>query len=66
MDTLYISIKSIYVSVFPQGCEFYRGPHSLDCLKSIWLEVGCTLEGESSPGKLSRQLLNYLTTSTLV
>ena len=30
--------------VFPFGCRNYFPPHTLDCVKSVWADVGCLKE----------------------
>ena len=45
---------------FLSSCRFYRGPHDLECLKNIWLSVGCTEEGWGSPESLSAKEIQFL------
>ena len=40
-------------SDLPDGCIHVRGPHSLDCLTSVWLSVGCLQEGYSFPENMT-------------
>jgi len=40
-------------TVFPTGCTSYRGPHSIECLDSIWKEAMCVEEGEDYPSRLT-------------
>ncbi|XP_078487489.1 uncharacterized protein LOC100175212 isoform X3 [Ciona intestinalis] len=43
----------IIYAVYPENCDSYHGPHSIDCLITIWEEVGCKLEGYKYPGNLT-------------
>ena len=47
-------------SVFPRGCQTFNGPHTGDCLFSIWKNTGCHEEGFANPA-----LLNSLQNATL-
>lgn len=38
---------------FPDTCPTFYGPHSVQCLNTVWLSVGCLPEGENYPQKLS-------------
>ena len=38
-----------YILVFPFGCLFYKGPHSLQCYETIWKETGCQATGLMYP-----------------
>lgn len=42
----------VYLVDLPVSCPTYYGPHSLDCLKTVWDLVGCLPEGTKFPGKL--------------
>jgi len=45
---------------FPPGCISYLGPHTLECYKSIFLEVGCIENGYDWPDNLTeRDLATY-------
>ena len=49
--------------VFPLGCTFFRGPHSMECYRSIWDEVGCLDSGWMHPDNITyafNQTLAYL------
>nr|XP_039272237.1 uncharacterized protein LOC120346536 [Styela clava] len=37
--------------VYPANCTNYYGPHSIDCLKTIWLSAKCLEEGSNYPSK---------------
>ncbi|XP_077971340.1 uncharacterized protein LOC144425696 [Styela clava] len=37
--------------VYPANCTNYYGPHSIDCLKTIWLSAKCLEEGSKYPSK---------------
>ncbi|XP_078487526.1 uncharacterized protein LOC144745375 [Ciona intestinalis] len=47
-----------YGVVFPENCDSFNGPHSIDCLITIWEEVGCKVKGLRYPGDLSSEDLN--------
>nr|XP_026691290.1 uncharacterized protein LOC113474438 [Ciona intestinalis] len=49
-----------YGIVFPGNCNSFNGPHSIDCLITIWEEVGCKIKGLRYPGDLSSEDLNSL------
>jgi len=36
-------------TVFPEGCSYFRGPHSQLCFESIWYDSGCITEGYLHP-----------------
>ena len=40
---------------FPMNCLAFWGPHTLECLLSIWRDSGCLEEGELFPLKLSEE-----------
>ena len=50
---------------FPEYCSNYYGPHSLDCLRSIWKKVGCSLFGLEEPGKLDLENIKLLQSMNL-
>ncbi|XP_077971333.1 uncharacterized protein LOC120346548 [Styela clava] len=51
--------------VYPQHCTKYSGPHSVNCLKTIWTKVGCLEKGSKHPDKLSPAEKNRLNSLTL-
>lgn len=38
-------ITSKLVSVYPDNCESFYGPHAVDCIENIWNESDCIKEG---------------------
>ena len=34
---------------FPFGCQNFKGPHPLQCYRSIWKKIGCIEEGLQFP-----------------
>lgn len=48
----------------PNTCPTYNGPHSKDCLKTVWIAVGCLPEGEKFPDKLISSELKSLSSMT--
>ncbi|XP_078486601.1 uncharacterized protein LOC144745010 isoform X3 [Ciona intestinalis] len=42
-----------FISVYPENCDSYHGPHSIDCLITIWEEVDCKVEGYRYPSNLT-------------
>ncbi|XP_078487534.1 uncharacterized protein LOC144745379 [Ciona intestinalis] len=42
-----------YGLVYPENCNSYHGLHSIDCLITIWEEVGCKVQGLKYPGGLT-------------
>ncbi|XP_078487569.1 uncharacterized protein LOC144745427 [Ciona intestinalis] len=42
-----------YGLVYPENCDSYHGPHSIDCLITIWEEVGCEHKGYRFPNNLT-------------
>ena len=34
---------------FPFGCTTFKGPHTLQCYRSLWIEAGCTEKGLDFP-----------------
>ena len=45
--------RKSYIVEFPAGCGAYTGPHSRDCLTSIFLDAGCIRSGTRSPYALT-------------
>ncbi|XP_078486414.1 uncharacterized protein LOC144744924 [Ciona intestinalis] len=43
-----------YGTVFPENCDTYYGPHSVECLTTIWESKGCLSEGTKAPVKLDK------------
>ena len=49
-STLFTVILYVYfVTEFPAGCRYHRGPHSLECLGAIWYDAHCVVEGNLFP-----------------
>ena len=42
-----------FLSVYPENCYSYHGPHSIDCLITIWEEVDCKVKGYRYPSNLT-------------
>nr|XP_039272238.1 uncharacterized protein LOC120346537 [Styela clava] len=51
--------------VYPENCTNYYGPHSVECLKTIWFFVQCLVEGSKYPEKRNEDELNHLDTLTI-
>ncbi|XP_077971341.1 uncharacterized protein LOC144425697 [Styela clava] len=51
--------------VFPVNCTNYYGPHSIDCLKTMWLSANCLEEGTKYPVKRNTEDLNRLNALTI-
>uniref|UniRef100_UPI000EF458B6 uncharacterized protein LOC113475491 n=1 Tax=Ciona intestinalis TaxID=7719 RepID=UPI000EF458B6 len=49
-----------YGLVFPDDCDTYYGPHSLECLTNLWLINGCLSEGTEAPFKIDLKEKDYL------
>ena len=41
-------------AVLPRGCGNYRGPHSIQCMESLWRQAGCLPEGIYPPAKYTQ------------
>uniref|UniRef100_UPI000EF4FFBF uncharacterized protein LOC113475320 n=1 Tax=Ciona intestinalis TaxID=7719 RepID=UPI000EF4FFBF len=54
-----------YGIVYPENCDSYHGPHSIDCLITIWEEVDCKLKGYRFPNNLTTADSDSLKTSNL-
>lgn len=50
----------IYYIDLPETCPTYYGPHSMDCLKTLWGMVKCLPEGHEYPRKLAAPHVNVL------
>ncbi|XP_077971339.1 uncharacterized protein LOC120346538 [Styela clava] len=46
--------------LYPSNCEKYYGPHTVECLETIWLSVSCLEEGSKYPSKLDMTELDRL------
>lgn len=44
----------------PDTCPTYYGPHTVECLNTVWGLAGCLPEGEKYPAKLSQFELPFL------
>ena len=53
------SMSPMY-TVLPSHCGTYYGPHSLECLETLWLESGCLIEGHATPSNLTADRLASL------
>ncbi|XP_078487553.1 uncharacterized protein LOC144745392 [Ciona intestinalis] len=42
-----------YGIAFPNTCDSHDGPHSVECLTTIWESKGCLSEGTKAPDKLN-------------
>ncbi|XP_078487546.1 uncharacterized protein LOC144745386 [Ciona intestinalis] len=49
-----------YGVVYPENCDSFNGPHAIDCLITIWKEVGCKVKGLRYPGNLTTADVNAL------
>jgi len=45
---------------FPVHCIAFWGPHSVECLIDIWLELGCLEEGVYFPDNLNSEQMEIL------
>ncbi|XP_078486408.1 uncharacterized protein LOC144744915 [Ciona intestinalis] len=54
-----------YGIVYPENCYSYHGPHSIDCLITIWEEVDCKVKGYRFPNNLTTADSDSLKTSNL-
>jgi len=48
---------------FPQGCRYYNGSHSDECLHNMWVSYGCLQDGHRYPRRLNntyREILNAM------
>ena len=50
----------MHILVFPVGCKKYKGPHSVNCYKTIWLESGCIRRGLGWPDDLTLKEITFL------
>ena len=54
--------------VFPDfllGCASYDPPHSLECVRNIWKEVGCSVEGFYYTSNFSEVMVETFDSSNL-
>ena len=42
----------MFLSVYPSGCQAFRGPHSVDCFRQVWYDAGCSSHGSESPDSM--------------
>ena len=62
-DSLKIACRiyfSFQFSAWPIECSTYYGPHDVDCLQRIWLNVGCLERGFGAPANLDKFQLENL------
>ena len=54
------NVKLDFFPALPEGCSSFIGPHSTQCLATVWLKAGCIEEGNRFPTKLTpAELLTY-------
>ena len=58
--TVKTSKTVLFFTVFPQHCVSYVGPHSTQCLTSLWKSAGCVKTGLRYPGKLTEKVQEHL------
>ena len=46
-------MNDVFFSDFPQNCEVYDGPKSIQCYITLWQRAGCLLEGDDMPLNLT-------------
>lgn len=56
----YINVITFLILVYPQNCTRYYGPHSIDCLITMWRTATCLQEGYKFPDKLTSVRLDEL------
>jgi len=47
------TLKLLKMNFLANGCIASYGPYNIDCLNSIWLDIGCTEGGGLYPERLS-------------
>jgi len=57
-------IHTKHFIAFPEGCESYKGPHSIDCQASLWNSAGCLQGGEGYPSRFLENEEDVLQTLT--
>ena len=55
----------MFFAEFPFACETFIGPHSMECLTSIWKSSGCKAAGYKYPANLDDDVLSVLSNDTL-
>jgi len=43
-----------FIAEFPDDCNFFKGPNSLNCYENIWVRSGCLVEGLANPRNQTR------------
>ena len=51
--------------VLPPNCHSIYGPHTIECLLTLWSDVGCLEAGNKSPYNLSETELENLDALTI-
>ena len=46
-------IQLIFFLVLPPTCKTIKGPHRIECLRTLWKEGGCLSEGLKNPDNLN-------------
>lgn len=54
-----------YISVYPSNCELYYGPHSIECLDTMWTSATCLLNGTAHPSKRNTTQLSSLDSTNI-
>lgn len=60
LQKLTIMYVIFYNVEYPEDCDNYYGPHSMECLKTMWNESKCVVEGYQYPQNLSTEELQTL------
>ena len=59
-DHIFFSQYFFGFLVFPPSCTSYFGPHSLQCYNTIWMSVGCYLNGFGAPTNATASIVDTL------
>jgi len=54
------------ILAFPKVCYSFKGPHSLDCLTTMWYASGCLDDGYNYPAVLRPSDLAELNSMNLM
>ena len=63
MLLFYTTLLSILA--LPLGCRNFIGPHTLECLETLWYQVGCVGAGLKLPNKLTREEIRTFNNLTI-
>jgi len=64
-NSVKFSIIQDAITPLPEDCIDTQGPHSKECLSSLWKLIGCVEEGQGYPEKMTDATFKVLSSLSL-